>query len=180
MGIAPPIQTDSDGQDDHGLFWQLAVSKQQEMEIDRLVKQRIEQRIPFAYLLNQAWFAGYSFYVDERVIIPRSYLSEWIPDRFEPWIDANSVNSILDLCTGSGCIAISCAMEFGQAEVTASDISAEALQVVKINIDRYGLQHRVHINQGDGFQGLTGQYDLILCNPPYVSDDRMQRLPRSI
>jgi ribosomal protein L3 glutamine methyltransferase len=146
--------------------------------VDSWVHKRISFQKPFAYLVKEAWFCGNPFYVDERVIIPRSYFSEWIPDRFEPWIDSDKVRNVLDLCTGSGCIAISCALAFPEADVTASDIDEKALQVAAKNIERYDLSERVTLCQSDTFQNIDSRYDLIVCNPPYVSNARMALLPK--
>ena len=157
--------------------WTQEVPDSVEAKMNELVAQRIEKRMPLSYLTNEAWFAGYQFYVDERVIIPRSYLSEWIPDQFEPWVDSSQIHTILDMCTGCGCIGISCALQFPQATVLVSDISEQALAVAEINIKQYGLQKRVDAICSDGFTEISGDFDLIVCNPPYVSDARMQRLP---
>ena len=159
------------------LDWQRELDNDEVKAIDSLVKLRIESRQPLAYLINETWFAGHRFYVDERVIVPRSFLGEWIPELFQPWIDADKVNNILDLCSGSACIAISCALAFPQSKVVASDLSEAALQVAQRNIDDYKLSHRVITNYGDGFEGLLQKFDLILCNPPYVSNTRMDSLP---
>jgi ribosomal protein L3 glutamine methyltransferase len=157
--------------------WQSPIRKSDSVIIDSFVDRRVSSRTPFAYLCNETWFAGNKFYVDERAIIPRSYLSEWIPESFAPWVVSEDTHSILDLCTGSGCIAVSCALAFPQANVLASDISAQALEVARINVHGYGLEKRVKLNRGDCFGGINGEFDLILCNPPYVSNDRMDRLP---
>jgi ribosomal protein L3 glutamine methyltransferase len=145
--------------------------------INRLLDERITTRRPLAYILNETWFCGNRFYIDERTIIPRSYLAEWIPDQFQPWIDPGKTRNILDLCTGSGCIAVSCALAFPEAMVMASDISEDALEVAAKNIELFDLEYQVSINQGDRFQGVDDRFDLIVCNPPYVSDDRMAQLP---
>ncbi len=163
--------------DNNNFDWQRVLNQPDLAAIDHMVEKRIQTRTPFAYLANQTWFAGNKFYIDRRAIIPRSYLSEWIPDAFQPWVDANKVHSVLDLCTGCGCIAISCALVFPQATVLASDLSTQALEVAGINIDNYRLGERVKLNHGDGFEGINEQFDLIVCNPPYVSDERMDRLP---
>lgn len=139
---------------------------------------RITTRRPAAYLLNEAWFAGYSFYVDERVIVPRSLLGEFILERFEPWIDTGRTRRILDLCTGSGCIAIALAHTFPDAEIDATDISPEALDVARMNVQRHRLESRVHLLQADLFEGLnTPVYDLIVSNPPYVDAQDLADLP---
>ena len=163
------------GQEDYP--WDRNLTDKEISGIQQALGQRIAHRKPLAYLFNEAWFAGYAFYVDERVLVPRSFFAEWIDDRFEPWIDASKVTNILDLCCGSGCIGIAAALAFDSATVTLSDISSDALTVARKNVERYQLEHRVAVNCGDGFSGLDQKYDLILCNPPYVSDQRMDKLP---
>ncbi len=142
-----------------------------------LLKQRIEERVPTAYLLGEAWFCGMPFIVDERVLIPRSPIAESIQQRFSPWL-AQTPTRILDLCTGSGCIGIACAYEFDQAEVILADLSFEALEVANQNIERHSLEERVFTVQGDGFAGLPGQrFDLIVSNPPYVDAEDFADMP---
>ena len=142
-----------------------------------LLKQRIEERVPTAYLLGEAWFCGLPFVVDERVLIPRSPIAELIQQRFNPWLAATPAR-ILDLCTGSGCIGIACAYEFAGAEVVLADLSFEALEVANQNIERHGLDERVFTVQGDGFAGLPGQrFDLIVSNPPYVDAEDFADMP---
>lgn len=146
--------------------------------ISERVKRRVEERIPVPYLVNEAWFAGYNFYVDERVVIPRSPIAELLENEFSPWVEEGNVQSILDLCTGSGCIAISAAFTFPDASVDAVDISANALEVAKINVERFGLEENVHLIQSDLFTALAGkQYDIIISNPPYVSKSEYDALP---
>ncbi|MDO8704214.1 MAG: 50S ribosomal protein L3 N(5)-glutamine methyltransferase [Sulfuricaulis sp.] len=150
----------------------------QQNAIRALVEKRINTRQPLAYLLKEAWFAGLKFYVDERVIVPRSLTAEFIVEQFHPWIDPARIHRILDLCTGSGCMAIACAYAFPEARVEAADISEAALAVARINVENHGQQGRVQLLHSDLFSGLAGaRYDLIVTNPPYVARAEMQTLP---
>ncbi|HJL65842.1 MAG TPA: 50S ribosomal protein L3 N(5)-glutamine methyltransferase [Arenicellales bacterium] len=155
-----------------------AVDEALHLEIEGVVVERISSRKPLAYLFQEAWFAGIPFYIDERAIIPRSHIGEWLSEGFEPWIIPDRVDSILDLCTGGGSIAVASALAFPGANVDAIDLSAEALEVAKINRQRYQLEQRLRLFEGDLFAPVDGhRYDLILCNPPYVSDSIMAELP---
>ena len=143
------------------------------------VYRRVVERIPLPYLTHTAWFAGMKFYVDQRVIVPKSPFGELIRSDFSPWIDDSSkVKSVLDLCTGSGCIGIGCAKIFPKAKVTLSDISAGALEVAKHNVKDHHLQGQVKVVQSDLFKSLEGEhYDLIVSNPPYVDRQELDSMP---
>jgi ribosomal protein L3 glutamine methyltransferase len=146
----------------------------------QLIDQRVKKRLPAAYLLKEAWLQGYRFYVDNRVIIPRSFIAELLKDELQPWVgEPRNVTDVLDLCTGSGCLAIIAADAFPNAKVDAVDISKEALAVAKRNIDDYDLADRVAPIESDLFAALANKrYDVILCNPPYVTDAAMAKLPK--
>lgn len=149
----------------------------QRESIAMLVAQRIETRRPLPYLLHEAWFAGLLFYVDERVLIPRSPIAELVADQFQPWVNTDSVCNILEIGTGSGCIAIACALGFPAAHVTATDISAAALEVAAVNARRHGVEDRLQLIETDHVDGLSGSFDLVISNPPYVPQAEMQELP---
>ena len=142
-----------------------------------LIKQRIHTRKPAAYLTREAWLQGIPFYVDERSIVPRSFIAELIAEgAFDAWLSETS-HSFLDLCTGNGSLAVLCAMAYPEIEVVGADISKDALAVAKINVEQHQLSHRIQLDESDGLQGLTQTFDCIICNPPYVCEASMQGLP---
>ncbi len=146
--------------------------------IHELFRLRVETRKPAAYLTREAWFAGRSYYVDERVLVPRSPIAELIGNGFAPWLDAAAVHRVLDLCCGSGCIGIACAHALPWASVDLVDCDAGALEVARINVERHGVQDRTEVLRSDLYAGLAGRtYDLILCNPPYVAERDYAVLP---
>lgn len=162
------------------LFLDARLTSDEKDKLLCLIEKRIEQRIPLPYLTHEAWFAGLPFYVDERVLIPRSPFAELIDNQFQPWLESpDELDRILDLCTGSGCIAIALAMAFPEATVDAVDISEDALAVADINIKKHELQDQVRAIQSDCWQAIEPQqqYDLIVSNPPYVGAEEMAGLP---
>ena len=153
--------------------------KQEKQNILTLFQQRVDTQQPVAYITNLAYFARLPFYVDERVLVPRSPIGELIENHFAPYFsEKKSPQRILDLCTGSGCIAIACASYFPEAEVDAVDLSIDALDVAQLNIENHGLSEQVIPIQSDVFSGVVGQkYDLIVTNPPYVDQEDIDSLP---
>ena len=157
----------------------LPTSALQQQRLQSIVEQRIKSRKPLAYLINQCWFMGLPFYVDERVIVPRSPFAEWIGQQCRPWVLPDQIHRICDLCTGSACIAIAAAHVFEHATVDAIDIDSDALAVATQNVTNHGLSDRINLILSDGFEAVpTRQYDLILSNPPYVPDAEMATLPQ--
>jgi len=182
-----PLDTDVSAHSEAG---QRGLTADEEAAVWALVDERIQTRKPAAYLTREAWLQGVPFYVDERAIVPRSFIAELIaqdpdsdpdaeadgPESLDPWLGPHT-QRVLDLCTGNGSLAVLAAMAWPDVQVDASDISPDALAVARINVERHGLQDRIQLLQSDGWQGIAGRYDLILCNPPYVSRAAMQSLP---
>ena len=166
-GLGLPFETDL----------RLKIGRSGQKRIESLVGKRIARRVPVAYLLHEAWLAGLAFYVDRRVVVPRSHLAELLGDRLRPWL-RRPTRRVLDLCTGSGCLAILAARAFRRAAVDAADISPAALVVARRNILKHQLGSRIRLLRSDLFAALEGErYDVILTNPPYVSAPAMRRLP---
>lgn len=149
---------------------------ERELILER-IRRRVSERVPLAYLLGEAWFMGMPFHVDERVLVPRSPIGELIENGFQPWLGDKTVDRILDLCTGSGCIGIGAASVFTEAEVDLSDISADALAVAESNIELHGVRDRVRTVQSDVFDAINGRYDVIVSNPPYVDAGDLAGMP---
>jgi ribosomal protein L3 glutamine methyltransferase len=148
-------------------------------QLKTIIERRVKERVPAAYLTHEAWLGDYRFHVDERVIVPRSFIAELLREQLSPWVDdPQSIHAAADICTGSGCLAILMAHAFPHAEIDAVDISPEALEVAQMNVADYGLQDQVHLVQSDLMAGLAGRkYDLIVTNPPYVNAPSMAELP---
>ena len=168
-----PLDTDftDDAQD-------VLVREAELIKVQHLIAQRITTRKPAAYLTQEAWLEGVSFYVDERVIVPRSLIAEVLASgNIDPWLSADTKH-LLDMCTGNGSIAILAALAYPEVQVTGSDVSAEALEVAHINMERHALQERLTWLQSDGFKNIQHKFDLILCNPPYVNSQSLATLPQ--
>ena len=153
------------------------LTREEREQVIGLLRRRYLERIPAAYLVREAWFADLPFHVDERVLIPRSPIAELIREGYAPWIDPDRVRRVLDLCTGSGCIAIATAVWLPGTEVDATELSGEALAVAQINVERHGVADRVHLHQADLYPAGSGDYDIIVSNPPYVDAAEMAALP---
>lgn len=161
-------------------FLDARVLTEERNRVLELIDRRVTERVPAAYLTNEAWLRGHRFYVDARVIVPRSPIAELLDEGLSPWVqDAQAVDSVLDMCTGSGCLAILSALAFPYAQVDAVDVSPDALEVARRNVDDYGLGDRLALYQSDLFDSLPErQYDVIVCNPPYVNSGSMDVLPQ--
>ena len=153
------------------------VTPAQQALVATLFEERIATRKPAAYLTHEAWLVGVPFYVDERAIVPRSFIAELLADgSIDGWL-SDQTHDVLDLCTGNGSLAVLAAMAWPEVQVTGADISSDALAVARINVERHGLHERVHLVQSDALAGVPGPWDLILCNPPYVNAQSMAQLP---
>ena len=155
----------------------MAISPQQQDSVRELVTERIRSRKPAAYLTREAWLQGVPFYVDERAIVPRSFIAELLADGgIDYWLGEHTLR-VLDLCTGNGSLAVLAAMVYPDVTVDAADISPQALEVARINVDKHGLSDRIRLIESDSLRSVRGPYDLILCNPPYVNAESMAQLP---
>ena len=161
-------------------FLDARITESERKQLSHLIERRISERIPTAYLLREAWLQGFKFYVDERVIVPRSFIAELLEDGLQAWIEyPELIHSAADICTGSGCLGVLLANAFPDAAIDVVDISKDAIAVSNINIANYGLQERVQAIESDMFSALKGKkYDLIISNPPYVDAPSMATLPR--
>lgn len=161
-------------------FLDARITQEEAKHLAHLIERRVTERVPTAYLLREAWLKGFKFYVDERVIVPRSFIAELLEDSLAPWIEyPEMVESAADICTGSGCLGVLLAHAFPNATVDVVDISPEAIAVANINIKNYGLEEQITAVQSDMFSGLKGKtYDLIISNPPYVDAPAMSALPQ--
>lgn len=159
------------------IYWHSQLTDGEKQKVNAVLSRRIDERIPAAYIMQEGWFAGLQFYIDERVLVPRSPLAELIENQFSDWLDPEAVESALDLCCGSGCIGIACAYAFPYASVDLADVSKEALDVARINIEKHDAAAQVTAIESDLFSALEGkQYDLIVSNPPYVDAEDMSSM----
>ena len=169
--LSLPLDTDLDE------VAEQTVTPEQQATCAALIEERIATRKPAAYLTQEAWLQGVSFYIDERAIVPRSLIAEVLADgTIDAWL-SDQTKQVLDLCTGNGSLAVLAALAWPEVQVTGADISDDALAVAAINVERHDLQERVHLVQSDGLSALPGPFDLILCNPPYVCQASMEALP---
>ena len=161
-------------------FLDARVVREERDRVLDLLERRVTERVPAAYLTNEAWLRGHRFYVDNRVIVPRSPIAELLDEGLSPWVqDPEAVENVLDMCTGSGCLAILSALAFPHAHVDAVDLSPDALDVARRNVDDYGLADRLDLHESNLFDSLPArQYDVIVCNPPYVNSGSMDALPQ--
>ena len=172
-----PLDSDLDEESEHSMQ-KRAVTPAQQALVATLFDERIQSRKPAAYLTREAWLQGVPFYVDERAIVPRSFIAELIVDGgFDDWLGEHT-QQVLDLCTGNGSLAVLAAMAWPEVQVTGADLSPDALAVARINVDRHGLQERIALQLSDGLEFLPGPWDLIVCNPPYVNAASMAALPQ--
>lgn len=163
--------------DNNTVFLDARLTRAERQLVYERIRRRIDERVPLAYLLGEAWFMGMPFHVDERVLVPRSPIAELIENGFQPWLGDKPVERVLDLCTGSGCIGIGAATVFEEASVDLADISSDALAVAESNIDLHELRGRVSTVQSDVFSNVIGRYDIIVSNPPYVDAEDLGDMP---
>lgn len=169
-GLHLPVNTPA-------IYWDGLLTDSEKSELYTTLERRITDRLPAAYITQEGWFAGLSFFIDQRVLVPRSPIAELVEDQFIPWVNPQKITSVLDLCTGSGCIGIASAYAFPGIEVDLVDVSPEALEVAEINIKRHDVNSLVKTIQSDGFRQLDGLcYDIIVSNPPYVDAEDMDAL----
>ena len=159
-------------------FWNARLTDDEVWEVLKNIDARVHDKVPAPYLVHEAWLTEHPFYVDERVLIPRSYIAELLQEQLTPWVEPEKVNTVLDMCTGSACLAILAQEAFPHAQVTGADISLDALEVAKINRTRYGMDDTLELIQSDVFEQLgKRRFDLIISNPPYVTQQAMDELP---
>ena len=159
-------------------FWNACLTDDEVWEVLKNIDARVHDKVPAPYLVHEAWLTEHPFYVDERVLIPRSYIAELLQEQLTPWVEPEKVNTVLDMCTGSACLAILAQEAFPHAQVTGADISLDALEVAKINRTHYGMDDTLELIQSDVFEQLgKRRFDLIISNPPYVTQQAMDELP---